>query len=146
MTKYATQTFFVTPTGVGRIDYTDATITVERITNQTVEQVLKLTYPEQSAPANSLDDFAQISLGATPVEYVVGTNANLQRADSWTLTVLAKRVSFFSDADFFVRFNYADAIEHEVPAKILKTFDKRTERIFVRAKDRSGTLRVWIEG
>ena len=126
-------------TGVGRLDYS-------ALLTQTVEEVISLSYPEQVVAANQFDDYAELDLNSSVSQYIIGTNANAQRAGSWGSGVLARSIAFFADVDFLVRFNFIDALEHEVPATILKTYAKRAERIFIRAKSRSGKVRVWMEG
>lgn len=139
MTTTKQITFIVPPTGVGRTDYS-------ALVTETVQQVLNLNYPEAAVPANQFDDYAEIPLGPTITEYIIGTNANNVRAGSWGIGAVAKNISFHADVDFLVRYNYIDAIEHEIPADVLKSTDKRTSKIYVRAKSSSGTLKVWIEG
>lgn len=110
------------------------------------EQTLIVKYPESEISANRYDDFAQIIATATQVEYIVGTNANLTKIGSWESGVLAKSISFYSSADILVRFNFADAVQHEVPAELLKVFTKRVEKVYIQAKNGSATVKMWIEG
>jgi hypothetical protein len=135
-----TKVFTVQVTGVGQPDYAQPQPVVG------TEKLLVVSYPETEVSANKYDDYSEFDLTSSIIEYVVGANANAQKSGSWPSGVLAKNIAFYSEVDFYLRYNYSDAIEHEIPFKILKTSDRRTERIFIRAKGALGKLKVWIEG
>lgn len=132
-------TFGVTTLGAGQPDYAQPESLL------TTENTLVVKYPETELSANRYDDYAEISVNTTEVEYIIGTNANA-RTDSWAPNVVARSESFYASDDILVRFNYADAVQHEIPAKLLKTFAKRVNKIYVRGKNGNATVKIWMEG
>lgn len=132
--------FGVAKTGSGQPDYAQPEALA------TTENTLVVKYPETEVSANRFDDYAELTVTTAQVEYVVGTNANAEKAGSWDSGILARSIDFYASADVFVRFNYANAVQHEVPAELLKNFTKRAEKVFVQAKSRTANVKMWIEG
>ena len=139
MVEVERENFTVTTIGVGQPDYAQPE-------PYPMERALIVKFPETEVAGKRYDDYAQINFTATQQEYVIGTNANVQRAGSWPSEVPAKEIQFYADRACWVRFNESDAVAQLIPAELPLRFFRRTEKFYVYQDTLPGTLYAWIEG
>jgi hypothetical protein len=129
-----------------------------------------MNYPDSKETRGfNLQDYVEVTTGAVPVQYTVGTQANAAIAGSWplegSLPQESQRILMYAAEDTLVSFIPLWILGRQVapqqaqdllppglpvfklvPAKVLMEFIEHAIYIIYVQKLKGGTLDIWIEG
>jgi hypothetical protein len=92
------------------------------------------------------NDYAEIAFTAAQQAYSVGTNAVVARPGTWPPAEAAKRTRLWSTRDCYVRYNYANAVQHLIDAGREHLVKEAWKTLYIVRVANDGVLRLWIEG